>query len=258
MINRREFCLAVGAGLLLPSRIVAAQNASVFLAKTYQNSRGKTIPYRLFIPQGSKKQKKYPLVLWLHGGAGRGNDNLKQISGGNTIGSHVWTEPQNRSRYPCFVVAPQCPADELWATLDVAKPTEQTRLVLELLQDLRRTFSIDAQRLYVAGQSLGGFGTWSLISLHPEMFAAAIPVCGGGDESDAAKLTKMSIWAFHGEKDEAVSVERSRKMIAAIRQSGGMPKYTEYKGADHVIWEKVFSEPELLSWVFAQNRIAKR
>lgn len=258
MINRREFCLAFGAALLAPSRIVAAQRASVFLAKTYQNSRGETIPYRLFIPQGSKKQKKYPLVLWLHGGAGRGNDNLKQISGGNTIGSHVWTLPENQSKHPCFVVAPHCPANELWATLDIAKPTEQMRLVLELLQDLQRTFSVDAQRLYVVGQSMGGFGTWSVISQHPRMFAAAIPICGGGDESEATKLTQMPIWAFHGEKDEAVSVERSRKMIAAIRQAGGLPKYTEYKGADHVVWDKVFSEPELLSWVFAQNRIAER
>lgn len=258
MINRREFCLSWGAALLLSSRIIAAQRASIFLAKTYQNSRGETIPYRLFIPQGYKKQKKYPLVLWLHGGAGRGNDNLKEISGGNTIGSHVWTLPENQSKHPCFVVAPQCPANQLWATLDMAKPTEQMQLVLELLQNLQRTFSVDAQRLYVVGQSMGGFGTWSVIAQHPRMFAAAIPICGGGDESEASKLTQMPIWAFHGEKDEAVSVERSRKMIDAIRQAGGMPKYTEYKAADHVIWDKVFSEPELLSWVFAQNRIAKR
>ncbi len=257
MINRREFCLAFGAALLLPNRTIAAQR-TIFLPKIYQNSRRETMPYRLFIPRSYDKRKKYPLVLWLHGGAGRGNDNLKQISGGNAIGSHVWTLPENQSKHSCFVVAPQCPANELWATLDTAKPTDQMRLVLELLENLQRTFSLDAQRLHVAGQSMGGFGTWSVISQHPNMFAAAIPVCGGGDESAAPKLTKMSIWAFHGEKDEAVSVERSRKMIAAIRQAGGMPEYTEYKDADHVIWDRVFSEPEVLSWVFAQNRAAKR
>jgi predicted peptidase len=258
MIERREFCLSFSAALLLPKRIVVAQRGSVFLAKTHQHSRRQTMPYRLFVPQGYNKRKKYPLVLWLHGGAGRGNDNLKQISGGNTIGSHVWTEPQNQSRHSCFVVAPQCADNELWATLGTAKPTEQLRHVLELLQDLQRTFSVDAQRLYVTGQSMGGFGTWSVIAQHPRMFAAAIPICGGGDESEASKLTQMPIWAFHGEKDEAVSVERSRKMIAAIKRAGGLPKYTEYTGADHVVWDKVFSEPELLSWVFAQNRIAER
>lgn len=214
------------------------------------------MPYRLFIPENYDKRKKYPLVLWLHGGAGRGKDNLKQISGGNTIGSHVWTLPENQSNHPCFVVAPQCPDNELWATIETAKPTEQMRLVLELLQNLGRTFSLDTQRFYVTGQSLGGFGTWAFISEHPDMFAAAIPVCGGGDESAASKLTKVSIWAFHGEKDKAVSVERSRRMIGAIRQAGGTPKYTEYKGAGHVIWDRVFSQPELLSWVFAQNRRA--
>lgn len=216
------------------------------------------MPYRLFVPRGYNKRKKYPLVLWLHGGAGRGNDNLKQISGGNTVGSHVWTQPENQSEHSCFVVAPQCPDDELWASLDTAKPTGQMRLVLELLQTLGRTFSVDARRLYVAGQSMGGFGTWSVVSQHPRMFAAAIPVCGGGNETEASKLTQMPIWAFHGETDEAVSVGRSRKMIAAIRLAGGMPKYTEYESAGHVIWDKVFGEPELLSWVFAQNRIAKR
>lgn len=212
------------------------------------------MPYRLFIPRGYNRQKKYPLVLWLHGGAGRGSDNLKQISGGNTIGYHVWPLPHNQARNPCFVVAPQCPNNELWATLDTAKSTEQLRLVLELLRNVHTTFNLDARRFYLAGQSMGGFGAWSVISQHPSMFAAAIPICGGGDEMEAPKLTRMPVWAFHGEKDEAVSVERSRKMIDAIRQAGGTPKYTEYKGEGHVIWERVFSEPNLLDWVFAQRQ----
>ncbi len=249
--------MSVGAALLLPKRIVVAQKASVFLTKIYKDSRGTTMPYRLFVPHPYNKQKKYPLVLWLHGGAGRGNDNVKQISGGNTIGAHVWTLPENQSRHSCFVVAPQCPDNESWANFDTAQPTRQMQLALEILQDLQRTLSIDSQRLYVAGQSLGGFGTWSVISHHPQMFAAAVPICGGGNESKASNLARTPIWAFHGEADQAVSVERSRKMVAAIRAAGGMPKYTEYKEAGHAIWERVFSEPELLPWVFAQSRGTK-
>jgi predicted peptidase len=252
MINRREFCIALGLTTLLQNRIPATQT-EVFVPHIFRNSPRETMLYRLFTPPGYDKRRKYPLVLWLHGGAGRGNDNLKQISGGNTIGSHVWTFPENQTRHPCFVVAPQCPDDEMWATLD-GRPTEQMRLVFELLQSLKATFSVDAERFYVTGQSLGGFGTWSAIAQRPQLFAAAIPICGGGDESAASNLTKVSIWAFHGEKDEAVSVERSRKMVAAIRQAGGTARYTEYKGAGHVIWDKVFSEPELLPWVFAQTR----
>jgi predicted peptidase len=256
MINRREFWFAFAAAL--SPKLISAQQRTLFLPKNYRNSRGDKLPYRFFSPQSYDNRKKYPLVLWLHGGAGRGTDNLKQISGGNTVGSHVWTSPKNQRKNPCFVVAPQCPGTKLWATLDTARPTEQLQLVLELLQDLGSTFSLDEQRLYVAGQSMGGFGTWSLISQYPGMFAAAIPICGGGNESEAAKLISTPIWAFHGEKDEAVSVERSRNMIAAVREAGGKAKYTEYKGAGHVIWDEVFSEPELIEWVFAQRNSQKQ
>lgn len=215
------------------------------------------MPYRLFVPRTYNKQRKYPLVLWLHGGAGRGNDNVRQISGGNEIGAHVWTQPENQSRHSCFVLAPQCPDNESWATLDTAIPTRQMQFALEILQNLQRTLAVDSDRLYVAGQSLGGFGTWAVISHHPEMFAAGVPICGGGNESEASNLVRMPIWAFHGEADQAVGVERSRRMIAAIRAAGGRPKYTEYQRAGHVIWARVFSEPELLPWVFEQTRTAK-
>lgn len=256
MINRRDFCLA-SAAALLPKHIFPRQK-TVFVSKSFNNSHGEAMPYRLFIPQSYDKRKKYPLVLWLHGGAGRGNDNLKQISGGNTIGSHVWTSSKNQLTNPCFVVAPQCPSGELWATLDTAEPTKRLKLVLELLQGLKRAYNLDEQRFYVAGQSMGGFGTWAIISQNLDIFAAAIPICGGGNETEAPKLTSMPIWAFHGEKDEAVSVERSRKMIAAIREAGGKAKYREYKGAGHVIWEKVFSEPDLIEWLFAQRKSQRK
>ena len=101
---------------------------------------------------------------------------------------------------------------------------------------------------------MGGFGTWTAITAHPQLFAAAIPLCGGGDVNQAAKLKQIPIWAFHGAKDQAVPVERSREMIAAIRKAGGNPKYTEYPDQDHAVWEKAFNEPDLLPWVFAQKR----
>jgi predicted peptidase len=255
MINRREFCSFFGAALLLLNREVCARRESIFLARSYQPARGSPMPYRLFIPARYENRQKYPLVLWLHGGGGRGNNNSSQISGGNTIGSHVWTLPENQIKNPCFVVAPQCPVDQAWATVNKAQPTERLHLALELLQHVVKTFNIDAQRLYIAGQSMGGFGTWSAITHHPNLFAAAIPICGGGDETNASNLIKTPIWAFHGEKDETVRVERSRKMIEAIKKAGGRPKYTEYKGAGHIIWQKVFSEPELLSWTFAQKHL---
>jgi len=243
MNNRREFCSFLGFAFLglNPKRI--AQQESVFLAKSFQNSRGKRMSYRLFIPPKYESRHTYPLVFWLHGGAGRGSDNLSQISGGNTTGSHVWTLTENQTKNPCFVFAPQCPINQEWATVSRTQPTEQLHLALELLRLLRRTFSIDNKRLYVAGQSLGGFGTWSAITAQPNLFAAAIPVCGGGDESQALKLAHTPIWAFHGERDEAVSVERSRRMFEAIKKAGGSPDTLNTKTRATLSGKEFFTNP---------------
>ena len=141
----------------------------------------------------------------------------------------------------------------MWTTVDDARSTRQLALVLELLASVEKEFNIDVTRRYVAGQSMGGLGAWSLLSEHPGMFAAAIPVCGGGNESLAPRLTRTRIWAFHGAKDEAISVERSRQMIAAIKKAGGSPRYTEYQDLGHNSWDRAFAQRGLLDWVFAQR-----
>jgi predicted peptidase len=253
MISRREFCLGIGATLLLPLQLARAAENEVFAPRVFRNGRNQTMPYRLFVPASYDRRERCPLVFWLSGSAGRGDNNLNQISIGNVIGSHVWTTPENQSKHPCFVVAPQCPENQTWSTSG-AEPDAPLLLALELLSELRKEWSIDSQRLYITGQSMGGFGTWAAISAYPKMFSAAIPLCGGGDERQATKLTRIPIWAFHGAKDETVGVERSRKMIAAIRRAGGQPKYTEYADEGHMVWNRAFNEPELLPWVFAQKR----
>ncbi|MCA1624078.1 MAG: prolyl oligopeptidase family serine peptidase, partial [Acidobacteria bacterium] len=227
MIYKFNFYFLILAALfmfLTPFRVKG--QVSVFKARVYTSSSGKTVPYRLFIPEKYDSRKKYPLVLWLHGGGGRGSDNEKQITDGNTKGASVWAESRNQSRFPVIVVAPQCPENEMWTTIQPeVKSSERLRLVVELIKELRKSYSIDADRLYAAGQSMGGYGTWALIAEYPKMFAAAIPICGGGNESDAAEIADTPIWAFHGELDRSVKVERSREMIAAIKKVGGKPKY---------------------------------
>jgi predicted peptidase len=255
-MDRRDFCLTLTAGLLLPRLSLSAQDTP-FGAHIFTNPRRESLPYRLFTPSRYDKQKQYPLVLWLHGGAGRGTDNLKQISGGNTIGSHVWISAANQAKQSCFVVAPQCPEGDMWTSIDSVKPLRPLELTMELLQEISQTFSIDRKRIYVTGQSMGGFGTWALISQEQNRFAAAIPLCGGGDEAAAPRLVATAVWAFHGAQDQAVSVARSRKMIEAIKRAGGKPRYTEYADLGHVIWERVFAEAELLPWVFAQKLTVK-
>src|SRR5215470_14518333 len=103
MIDRRDFCVSL-AGALLLSRRLASLQSDLFTAKIYRSQSGQALPYRLFVPATYDQRQKYPLVLWLHGSAGRGDDNLKQITGGNTPGSHVWTTPENQAKQPCFVV----------------------------------------------------------------------------------------------------------------------------------------------------------
>ncbi|PYS40816.1 MAG: phospholipase [Acidobacteria bacterium] len=211
-----------------------------FQARTY-----KTMPYRLFVPPDYDKSHPYPLILWLHGAGSVGGDNFKQISGASLRGTHTWTAPQVQAKHPAFVLAPQS---------RIGSWTMDFPLVLELLNSVESEFNIDAARIYVAGQSLGGFGTWYFITTRPDLFAAAIPLCGGGNSSRASVITHIPIWAFHGESDPTVPVTESRKMIAAIRQAGGDPRYTEYRGVGHDVWFRAFQEPGLVEWLFSQHK----
>jgi len=244
---------AASAGSAQTLRTVE-QREKIFVAKTFRNARGETLLYRLFSPPNYDPKQKYPLVLYLHGGGGRGTDNIKQIDGGNGYLIDLFTSNETQSRYASFVVAPQSPMQEGWIESDSITPTRQLRLVFEMISELQKSFSMDSTRLYVAGQSMGGLGTFALISEYPKLFAAGVPLCGGGDESKAARLVSTPIWAFHGAKDEAVPVTRSRNIVAAINKAGGKVKYTEYTDVDHVIWPKVVKETELMPWLFSQQR----
>ena len=221
-----------------------------FVARVYKNGR-ETMPYRLFIPIGYEPQKRYPLIVWLHGAGGMGHDNLRQISGDQTPGTRTWTTPEHQAKYPAFVLVPQSPGD--WADLNHERLSAPLARVVSILEVLASEFSIDPQRLYVAGQSNGGYGVWDLITKRAELFAAAIPVCGGGDPARAARVTTVPVWAFHGTADRNIPVTASRQMVAALQKAGGHPRYTEYQGAGHDIWTRAFAEPGLLDWLFAQH-----
>jgi len=230
---------------VIPS--MAEDNIDGFVGRVYKSQPRESVPYRLFVPPAYDKTQKYPLILWLHGAGGIGVDNRKQFSSGNRTGTHIWTRPEIQSKHPAFVVVPQCP-DSLrcWGS--------HLPAVLEILEVLRSEFSIDSQRIYVAGQSMGGFGTWDMISLKPDLFAAAIPLCGGGNTASAASIVNIPIWAFHGAADTNVPVTESRRMISAVQQAGGHPRYTEYKGVGHNVWDRAFKEPDLVEWLFAQHK----
>ena len=135
-----------------------------------------------------------------------------------------------------------------------ARPSEPGRLVLELVAAMPKEYSIDPQRIYLTGLSMGGYGTWDLLARKPDLFAAGVPVCGGGDESTAGKIAKIPIRVFHGDLDSAVPVSRSRTMVEALKKAGGHPKYTEYPGVGHNSWDKAYADPKLMNWLFKQKK----
>ncbi|MBI1804847.1 MAG: prolyl oligopeptidase family serine peptidase [Ignavibacteriae bacterium] len=255
LFTLRFLVIAMTALLISRSSSFAQRHDSIFQTRTFFYGNKQSMPYGLFVPRKYDARKKYPLVVWLHGAVGRGYDNRKNISDGNEPGSHVWTRDPNQEKYPCFVVAPQCPDTSYWVSNDgIDNPPDQLDAVVALLKELRRRYSIDTNRMYVAGQSMGGVATWEIVSRYPSMFAAALPLCGIGNLRNAPKLTRLAIWAFHGDADDVIPVVRTREMVDSIRRAGGYPKFTEYKGVGHDVWNSVFKEPDLVAWVFAQRR----
>jgi predicted peptidase len=216
-----------------------------FVARQYSHS-GKTIPYRLFIPPDYDTSQQYPVVLWLHGAGGVGTDNTLQIKGDQIPGTRIWTKPVNLGKHPAFVVVPQ--TSDRW-------PASQLSMVPGILESLKSELPIDPNRMYVLGQSIGGEAAWKLVTDNPHLFAAAIFVCSAGSRiSRASAVVDLPVWAFQGSEDDPDFVAATRGMIQAIRRAGGNPRYTEYKGAGHDIWDRVFKEPDLVEWLFAQHR----
>lgn len=251
--------LAVAA--LLPMHTISAEepdNRDRFAAAVFQDTAGNKLPYRVLAPAKLDPAVKYPLVIFLHGAGERGSDNKKQL----VHGMNDFASDEIMAKYPAFVIAPQCPEGQKWVDIDwsaeshqmPAKPSEAMASVFDLIDSFIKTKPVDPKRIYITGLSMGGYGTWDAIQRRPELFAAAVPICGGGDPILAKQIQVVPIWAFHGDKDEAVKVERSRQMIEALKDVGAEPKYTEYKGVGHDSWTKTYKDPAVYEWMFAQRK----
>lgn len=246
--------------LLAVATVVATSvRAQEYEAKTYQDAAGNTLGYRWLKPQAIAPGKHYPLVLFLHGAGERGTDNQAQL----IHGTHLFLKPEVREKFPCFVMAPQCPPEKKWVEMAwdgdagtaPAEASVPLRLAMEAMAQLAKDNPIDDQRVYVTGLSMGGYGSWDCITRFPGKFAAAAPICGGGDEKTVtAEVAKTPVWAFHSEDDPVVRVVRTRNMVKAMREAGGKPHYFEYFGLGHNSWGQAYSEPELLPWMFAQRK----
>ncbi len=211
---------------------------------------------KLFVPIG-EDTAKYPLIIFLHGSGERGAENERQLIHIDSI----FADDDFQKKYPCFVLAPQCPEEQKWVEVDwdldshttPEKMSKSFDLLNDLIDSLIKQYPIDDSRIYLMGLSMGGYGTWDFISRFPKRFAAAVPICGGGDEKMAETIKDVPIWAFHGALDKLVKPLRSQNMINAIKKYGGQPKYTEYKNLGHLCWNAAFTTPELYEWMFAQK-----
>lgn len=240
------------------TEVIAGHVLDRFEARQYVSPEGGKLLYRLLSPQGYDKSKTYPLILFLHGAGERGDDNRKQL----VHGMKDFATDAAQDRHPCFVVAPQCPDGEKWVDVSWSEekhtmpvnPSNAMRMTLELLDVLSREFSVDRRCVYVTGLSMGGFGAWDALSRKPDLFAAAVPICGGGDPAQVKRFAHIPVWAFHGDKDDAVKPVCSRDLVAALKAAGGSPRYTEYANTGHDSWTATYANPDVHEWLFAQRK----
>ncbi len=158
----------------------------------------------------------------------------------------------------------QCPPERRWVdtpwengsySSDAVKISNELRMAVEIVRGVTKEFgdAVDPDRVYVMGLSMGGYRAWDAIVRRPDLFAAAVPICGGGDPSKAGGI-RAKVWAFHGDADTVVPPGSSREMIKAMKKAGAEPKYTEYAAVGHNSWVNAWGEQDLPEWLFAQKR----
>ena len=233
-----------------------------FEKKVYVTASNDSLNYRLLRPEVEQEGEKYPLVLFLHGSGERGSDNEKQLF----HGSQMWLNPVNRENYPAFVLVPQCPESGYWAYTDRPSSFEPDqmpsdiplspvfRTLKELIDNYLAMPQVDKKRVYVIGLSMGAMGTYDLAIRYPEIFAAAIPICGTVNPTrlSAAKDVKFRI--FHGDADTVVPVSGSRQAYKALKAVGADIEYIEFPGVTHGSWNPAFTQLDFMSWLFSQKK----
>lgn len=224
------------------------------------------IRYVLFLPKdhGKDAQKRWPVILFLHGAGERGT-NLDLVK------KHGPPKNVEKDRdFPFVVVSPQCPPGKWWtsrsplrrrpaATAAAASAAPETwwpeQTLLAMLDEVIVKYAVDEDRVYMTGLSMGGFGSWTLAAEAPRRFAAVVPICGGGDTKMAAALKDLPVWAFHGGKDPVVPVKTSQDMVDAIEAAGGKKaKLTIFPDAGHDSWTAAYNDPQLYKWLLEQKR----
>ncbi|MCS7053007.1 MAG: dienelactone hydrolase family protein [Ignavibacterium sp.] len=198
--------------------------------------------YLLYLPEDYKlSDKKYPLVIFLHGSGERGDDLEKVKKHG------IPKLIEDGKKFPFILIAPQCPSGKRW-----------THLLLELsllIEEIQKNYLVDEKKIYLTGLSMGGQGTWALAFYNPQKFAAIAPICGWTDTFEACNLKDLPIWIFHGAKDEVISIEYSQKIYEAIKNCGSNKiKITIYPDLAHDSWTRTYNNPEFYNWLLSISK----
>jgi len=195
----------------------------------------------VYLPPDYKKDpaKRWPLVIFLHGAGERGS-NIEKVKS--------WGPPklvEGGKDFPFVLISPQCAEGKWW----------EPAAINSLLDKALATYAIDPDRVYLTGISMGGYGTWATAMAYPERFAAIVPICGGGDAWRASRLKDLPVWAFHGEKDKIVPIQRSEEMVDAVKKAGNADvKFTRYPDAGHDSWTEAYNTAELYEWMLSHKR----
>ena len=248
---------------LLGTDITYEELFEIFEAKSFTAEDGTELPYRIYVPYNYDPTQKYPVLTMLHGAGERGDDNKSQLKNGV---SKLFSQ-SDAEILDAIVIAPQCPVGNQWvdtpwslgsySTKSVAESNE-LKAVMELLDQIENSYSTDTDRYYVAGLSMGGFGTWDLLMRHTDRFAAGLAICGGADPSVAKSLKNMPIYTVHGDADPTVPVSGTREMVDALKKAGStVIVYEELQGYNHHVWDYACSKPDIQKWLFDQTRAGR-
>ena len=196
------------------------------------------INYWFYQPE-ENSENELPVLFYFHGAGERGNELEKVLKHGPP------KLIEEGKKFPFMVISPQCPANTYWRQINL----------IAFIDEMMSQYQFDRERIYLSGNSMGGYGAWFLALTFPYMFAAIAPICGGGDSTQVHKIKHLPVWAFHGEDDDVVPYSETLKMVSQLREVGGNVKFTSYPDTGHDSWTPAYANDELYDWMIAQKRV---
>lgn len=249
--------------LFFVSLTTFAQDFSLFKKEAFVN-KGDTLRYRILYPKNFDANKKYPVVLFLHGRGESGSDNERQLANG----AKLFLNENFRNSNEVITIFPQCSQNSYWANVQIdtvntkrfftfvkgGEPTQAMSLLLQFTDNYFKNKFVEPSRIYVGGLSMGGMGTFEILRRKPKTFAAAFAICGGDNVNNVKRYKHVPLWIFHGGLDDVVTPQFSHGIYKTLKKLGNEPKFTVYLKANHNSWDSAFAEPELLPWLLSHKK----